>query len=122
MKAATLARRRFHAPYPLICWAIAGTCLLVPVPGCISYGGQCSAPYELDVYFQPGTSLQAASSALQSCQRDPTVISIVSPRMNKAGRIMGEVETRDFLRTSKTQHLLNCLTGSPSVQSAVWPD
>jgi hypothetical protein len=100
---------------------LVGFAVLVTVFGS-SCGGQCSAPYELDVQFHLGTPPAEASAVLQSCRHFPTVIGVASPSVNSSGLLVAKVETRDFLRNAKTQPLLTCLTGSPSVVSAAWPN
>jgi len=100
---------------------LVGFAILVTGFGSIC-GGQCSAPYELDVQFHLGTPPTEASAVLQSCRHFPTVIGVASPRVNSWGLLVAKVETRDFLRSAKTQPLLACLEGSPSVVSAAWPD
>ena len=88
------------------------------VSGC---GGQCSAPNALDVQFHEGTSPDEAAAVLASCRHFPTVIGVGPPSVNSSGLLVATVETRDVLRSAKTQPLLTCLTGSPSVTWAAWP-
>ena len=85
-------------------------------------GGQCSAPYVLDVQFRVGTSPAEAAAVLASCRRFPTVIGVTPPSVDASGLLVAKVETRDVLRNANTQPLLTCLTGSPSVVWAAWPD
>ena len=94
----------------------------VALGGCnTSCGGQCSAPYQMNVVFRAGTTPSEASSVLQGCRRLPTVISISPPQGNATG-YHSTIETRTFGGASESKQLESCLHGSPSVLLAVFPD
>lgn len=89
--------------------------------GCIACGGQCSAPYELDVTFHLGTTRQVAKTVFNTCGHNPIVTRIGKPQVVD-GLMTGRLWTEYFERTSMTEPLLKCLDRSPSVTDAGWPD
>ena len=105
--------------------------IIVAVSGC---GGQCSAPYLLNVHFRPGTTLSAAWLVIQRCEHDPIVVSgtgeVSSPNSPIAlpahdhvtPLVEGQLRTTYIGRSPQTQPLLTCLDRSPVVAYAAWPD
>lgn len=102
---------------------VAAAALLGAVSACSSRScaGQCGPPYGLAVTFQTGTSVDAATSALDKCAKYPEVVYVGPPRMN-SGVLSAGISTHDFGASSKTQPLLTCLKQSPAVESVGWPN
>jgi hypothetical protein len=82
-------------------------------------GGQCKAPYQLDVYFRHGTSQVDAQRALASCVRLPTVIRASGVRRSEA-HLEGHIYTTK--ETLPGQPLISCLRRQPDVEDAGWPE
>ena len=100
-------------------------------PAC---GGQCGPPFQLQVVFRPGTSPQAAASAMTHCAANPQVVRIGRvkkfhgpPAVETPGSLTATVCTQilwPHTRTGRQQQdrLLACLRQSPTVTSAGFPD
>jgi hypothetical protein len=89
---------------------------------CTECGGQCSAPYELDVMFVAGTSIPTARTVLQNCAHDPEVVSVSSPKVEygHGSQPSAVVWTRDY-GGKKTKSLSTCPWSSPCVQGTAYP-
>jgi hypothetical protein len=84
-------------------------------------GGQCAAPYVLQVDFHPGTTPAAAQRLLTRCAaRNPVVIRIGSLRELGGGLSRALIYTHVLGPTARTSGLLRCLR-SAGVASAAWP-
>jgi hypothetical protein len=84
-------------------------------------GGQCHAPYEMDVVFQHGVSGTAALAALRACAGPPSVIRVGDLRRQTTGQLVGRLYTTT-LRGATGQRALDCLHRQRGVMSASWPN
>jgi hypothetical protein len=85
-------------------------------------GGQCKAPYELDVVFQSGTSKVVAQRVMTECSRLPTVIRLGGVRRLDTDQLQGRIYTTKMGRGSDTRPLLTCLDNQQTTVGAAWPD
>jgi hypothetical protein len=85
-------------------------------------GGQCTAPYQLDVVFQPGTSTVAAQRTMAECATLPTVIRLAGVRRVGNDQLQGRIYTTTMDRSSATRPLLTCLDNQRATVGAAWPD
>jgi hypothetical protein len=110
----------------LACCALA-LAAMVSLGGChgstpIACAMQCAPPYELNVYFHPGTTPAAAHKLLTSCtDHDPVVIRIGTLRDLGGGDSQAMIYTHAIGKTPRTAGLLNCLDNS-GIAIAAWPE
>jgi hypothetical protein len=84
-------------------------------------GGQCKAPYELDVGFKPSTTISDAKQAIERCADSPIVIRVATlTRLDGAWH--DRIYTTQFLRSDVAQALATCLSRQQVISSTVWPD
>lgn len=109
---------------------------MLVVTGCAgqSCAGQCGPPFQMQVVFRPGTTTQAAASAMTPCAANPQVVRIGhvhrfhgASGAEPPGSLTATVYTRSLFprtRTGRQQqgHLFACLRQSPTVTSAGFPD
>lgn len=84
--------------------------------------GQCRPPYQLQVLFRATTSARTAQAVLARCAASPAVIRVGKLWRDGGSQPAATVFTRDFGKSAKTSALLSCLSASPAVVSAAWPD
>jgi hypothetical protein len=85
-------------------------------------GGQCTAPYELDVAFRPSTTKPVAQQTIARCANSPTVVRVAALQRATTGQWQGRIYTTKLGRSAATQALLTCLDGQQAVVGAAWPD
>jgi len=90
--------------------------------GAPSCGGQCHAPYELDVLFDTGVSHTAAVAALRACANEPALVRVGTVDRTRNGRWQGRLFTGTIGRSAETTPLLSCLNSQPGIVDAYWPD
>ena len=94
----------------------------VGISGC-ACAGQCEAPYEMDVAFQPGTTHASAQQLLTSCtDHDPVVIRVGPVTVEPGGTSHALIYTQDLGYTPRTAGLLTCLSRSSLRVFVTWPD
>lgn len=77
-------------------------------------GGQCSAPYQLQVVFRSGISHEAAQAALTLCSTNPIVIKVGKiQEPGHAADLTVTIYTRTGPSSARTASFLKCL-GSKS--------
>jgi hypothetical protein len=88
---------------------------LLGVTSCTSHvitacGGQCSAPYQLQVVFKKGVSHQTAHAALTLCSASPIVIKVGTAQApGGAPHLTATVYTRTSPTSARTASFLKCL-------------
>ena len=81
-----------------------------------SCAGQCSAPYELDVGFRPGTTPATAHAVVRHCTRDPIVVGVRYPNPGSEETV---VRTSQF-NNDETKPVVECLIHAGAFPA--WPD
>ena len=87
-------------------------------------GGQCQAPYSLQVTFKLGTSYDADTAAMVKCTGHSHEVTGIEPAgldPNRSGAIIGIVRTNEFGGV-KVAPVLQCLRELPLVLEAAYPD
>jgi hypothetical protein len=90
-------------------------------PHALICSGQCKAPYQLQVFFKPGTSDAGAARETARCRSRREVQRVGTPRTGVAGLVVVPVYTRDLGKGPRTDGLLACLAHQPGVLATGWP-
>jgi hypothetical protein len=117
-----LTRRLVVAVLPLIVAAPVAIAVVAAHGTPMECGGQCTAPYELDVVFQPGISTVAAHRAMAQCATLPTVVRVAGVRRLDNDQLQGRIYTTKIGRSPATRVLLTCLVNQRTTVGAGWPD
>jgi hypothetical protein len=91
-------------------------------------GGQCGPPFQLQVIFRPGTTLQAAGTHMKACAWKPFVTGVGrvhdfhGPALAEPpGSLTATIYTQS-ITSSRNFRLMNCLRRWRQVSSASYPD
>jgi hypothetical protein len=91
-------------------------------------GGQCGPPFQLQVIFRPGTSIQAAEAHMSACAWKPFVMRVGQVQhfhgtalAEPSGSLAATISTQS-ITSSRNHRLLSCLRRWRQVISADYPD